>query len=582
MPVVPDSNVKLRSLEPYRHLFPDAPDVDHTVKKGASVSDTVAFIPAIVRRDHWHVTRYVDKELRGLPTYEACKKLWYFIKYHIEYEKDERGAEQVRSGRRLIKDGKGDCDCFTTFINKCLYNLQIPYTNRITKYSEDYFQHIYPIVPIGNGKYIVMDCVAESFNYEVPYTEKQDYAMDLQYLDGIQDSDLVGIDARDLFGQPNDLAELGKLLKKRGGGSAPAKKGLFKKKTPEQKQAKKAVRKEKRQAVKKKVMKVVNKVNKINPVTALLRAGLLASMKLNIAKVAGLLKWGYATKEFAASKGMEMRKYNPLKNILSKTEDIFFAAGGKKENLRKAILTGKGNANREVAGLDSLDEFTRLPDMLGELYQDEFVNGMEGFGELGQLGEPATAAAITAASASIGAIAALLKSLGPLFPKKKSAASHEAPAESGAEEPAPAEEGASEPLPDSETEPSPPEEGPEPDSSGAGGPEEENLPAETEAGGEVAPNEEPETEPEPEVGSLAGAVFSGQGLKALWEKNKSWMKPAGIIAAVAVVGFIAKKIYDSQTTKGNNSRNLDGIPKHHKKKKGGHQKYGKKTMIPLS
>src|SRR6218665_1515925 len=210
MPAVPDSKVKLRSLEPYRHLFPEAPDVDHTVKKGASVSDTVAFIPAIVRKDYWHVTRYVDKELRGLSTYEACKKLWHFVKYHIEYEKDERGAEQVRSGRRLIKDGKGDCDCFTTFINKCLYNLQIPYTNRITKYSEDYFQHIYPIVPLGNRQYIVMDAVAHSFNYEEPYSEKQDYPMDLQYLDGIEDSNLVGIDARDLFGHSNELDELGK------------------------------------------------------------------------------------------------------------------------------------------------------------------------------------------------------------------------------------------------------------------------------------------------------------------------------------------------------------------------------------
>ena len=42
--------VELLSLEPYRHLFPPASGVDSTVKLGANVSDTVNFIPEIVRR----------------------------------------------------------------------------------------------------------------------------------------------------------------------------------------------------------------------------------------------------------------------------------------------------------------------------------------------------------------------------------------------------------------------------------------------------------------------------------------------------------------------------------------------------
>ena len=209
------NNVELLSLEPYRHLFPPCPEIDHTVKKGANVSDTVKFIPAIVKRDSWHVKKFVSQELRGLTTYEACQKLWDFVKFHIRYEKDERGAEQVRSARRLIRDGKGDCDCFTTFIDKCLYQLQIPFINRITKYGGSSFQHIYPIVPTTGGNYITVDCVVDRFNYEEPYTEKQDTKMELEYLNGVPSTNSV--DVQDLMGweelEGGDLGKI-KLFKK--------------------------------------------------------------------------------------------------------------------------------------------------------------------------------------------------------------------------------------------------------------------------------------------------------------------------------------------------------------------------------
>ena len=72
--------IKLQSLEPYRHLFPKALAIDSTIKKGAGVSDTVAFIPKVVAKCRWQVEKYVDAELRGLSNYEACEKLWHFVK----------------------------------------------------------------------------------------------------------------------------------------------------------------------------------------------------------------------------------------------------------------------------------------------------------------------------------------------------------------------------------------------------------------------------------------------------------------------------------------------------------------------
>ncbi|HOZ86928.1 MAG TPA: hypothetical protein PL029_04170 [Bacteroidia bacterium] len=570
---------------------------------GASVADTVKFIPEIVRRDSWHVRKYVDQELRGLTTYEACKKLWEFIYKHISYVKDERGIETVRSARRLIRDGKGDCDCYTCFIDKCLYELKIPFINRITKYSSSSFQHIYPIVPIGSGKYIVMDCVVDNFNYEQPYTEKEDHPMDLQYLDGIDDTAtaLVGIDARDLFGNSSEIGELGKLLKRNkggGGGSAPAKKpGIFKRKTPEQKSAKKQVRKEKRQVRGKKVLKVVNKVNKVNPATVLLRGGILASMKLNVLKVAEKLKWGYATREFAASKGMDMSKYDQLKKVLAKSEKIFYAAGGKPENLKKSILTGKGNKNHEVSGLDDIGDFSTMPELLGAIYEDEFVNGLEGFGDLGQLGEPATAAAITAASGAMGAMALLLKSVGTLFPKKekkKKGSSGEQAADQtsdnggGGESPA-SEEAPSEPLPEEQTDPpSSPGEGPDENEGTSGDEGEEETPSNTDENNEVAPGDDTgnqsggETEEQPDEGTSGILNGPGLGIKALWVKHKKWLLPVGIgVGVLALAGIVAYATTSKENNQKRNQPALNGPGKHRKKWKGGHGKYEKKSLMAL-
>lgn len=598
------TKVALQSLDPFRHLFPKVQDVDHTVKMGASVADTVKFIPMIVKRDSWHVRNYVDQELRNLPQQAALEKLWNFVKYHIEYVPDKRGDEQVRSGRRLIHDGKGDCDCFTTFIDKCLFELNIPFINRITKYKEDRFQHIYPIVPTGNGKYIVMDAVVGNFNYEEPYSEKEDYPMELHYLDGIDDTSdsLIGIDAQDLFGNDEDFGDFGKIKKRGGGGggAAPAKKGIFKR-SPE----KKAKAKEKRKAIGKKALKVVNKVNKFNPATALLRAGILASMKLNVMKVAEKIKWGYATKEFAASKGMDMSKYDKLKAVLQKAEKIFFAAGGKPENLKKSILTGHGNRNREVQGIDGFGNYTSMPELLGAIYYDEFVDGMEG---LGELGEPATAASITAAAGAMGGLAALLASIGALFPKKNKDKKEKkglfkkrnsggggdgaAEAEGGGEEnAAPAEEGNADALPEEATNPpSDPSEGPDEqpsDDSEPASEETENLPAPTDENTEVSAGEgggEPAPE-SPEEGTDGILSGTGIGIKAFYQKNKKWIIPVGIGAAV-IGTILLINHFSKDETKAAKPRSLalNGLGRtKHKRKKGGNAggQHEKKSLIAL-
>ena len=590
------TKVRLRSLEPYRYLFPRAQGIDKTIKRSASVSDTVQTVPKIAKQCSWQVEQFVNHELRGLSTYDACSKLWHFVKYHIAYEKDESGIEQVRSPRRLIHDKKGDCDCYTTFIDSCLYVLKIPFINRITKYGKNFFQHIYPIVPTGNGKYITMDCVVGRFNYEEPYTEKKDYTMDLQILDGIDDAEkpLIGMDAQDLFGAQNELDDLGRLFHR----------------TP----AQKARARQRRKNFGKKLFKAINKINKFNPATILLRAGLLISMKENLMRVATTLRWAYATPEFAKSRGMDMSKYAKLKSVLAKLEKIFYGAGGSPENLKKAILNGRGNRHHEVSGPGDYTQYTPA-ELLGEIFDDEFgtsVNGPNGLGELGIV----TAAAVAAATGAVGTLAALLKSIGNLFPKKNGNASNNTSADNGDggggddsdggdsggdDSSAPStSDPDSQTLPDEQTDP-PSDPGVEPDPSQGDSSEEaisseqdsgtDNLPAPTDEKTEVAPAEDGNTnntdpsDSAPSSDQGTEGLLSGVGIKAFYENNKKWIWPVGIgVAAVGAILLYNHFSNDESENSRPKHRSLNGLKrKKHKKRKGGKGGgyQGKKSMIAL-
>jgi hypothetical protein len=376
----------------YDYLFPAAMNRDKTVKENASLDDTIAFIHRVVGKT-LSQTAGIAQKLSASTVYDTCRNIWNFVYDNVAYKKDDDGMEQIRSPRRTWKDRKTgvDCDCYSTFISSILTNLRIPHKLRITKYKRDHFQHIYPIVPDG-GRMITIDCVTDQFDYEVPYSDNKDITMNLQYLDGLQGAGL-GERGNDLVFDGYSMGELGAAKKK--------KKGFFK--------------------------KVLSKINRINPATILLRNGFLAAMKLNLFKVAQRIKYAYLTPEEATKRGILPDKYQKLVKAKDKMENIFETAGGKAKNLKKAILKGKGNKNKEVAvqGLGFLssdssvlymDQNTPLAQLLGpEIYYDENIGDMEGFEGFGELGEPATGAAVAAASAAVAAVAKILKAIGPIF-----------------------------------------------------------------------------------------------------------------------------------------------------------------------
>jgi hypothetical protein len=155
----------------------------------------------------------------------------------------------------------------------------------------------------------------------------------LNGFDGDNDNEHDGLDDY-LFGDDFDPQNLGK--------AAAKKKGFFKKVG---------------EAIKKGAKAVV----RFNPVTISARAGFLLAMKLNMKKMGSKLKWGFATKEEAAKKGISAQEWEKSKKALDKVEKLFVdKLQGKKSALKNAILKGKaGGLNGSED--ESFDGFGFLP-----------------------------------------------------------------------------------------------------------------------------------------------------------------------------------------------------------------------------
>lgn len=579
------ANRNIISGQQYDHLFTEATGVIRTIKSNATVGDTIAFIKKVVP-DTLHQTKGIAKELKGRSVYDTCRNVWFFVYRHIRYKKDQDGYEQIRSPRRSWLDRKSgvDCDCYSTFISSILCNLNIPHKLRITKYGKDYFQHIYPVVLDGSS-HVILDCVTERFDYEVPYTEKKDVTMDLQYLDGLgspkpyssmEDQIINGYDE---FGE---LGLFGKRKKKKqaaavdplknpnavpGTGGKKKKKGFFK--------------------------KVLNVANKLNPVTLALRNGILAAMKLNIGKISSRLRWSYLSPNAAKTKGIDMDRYAQLVKVRQKLENIFYNAGGNPTNMKKAMLKGKGNKDHAVNGLlglgaivqdvgvEYMNIYTPLPQLLGDIYYDENIRGMEGFEGFGELGEPATIASVAAASSVIAAIAASLKRIGDIFKGKKTEGSEDfsESTTATADNDVNAVKNAQANTTTITTTTAPTDNNEIMTDSGN-----DNNVSEGTTRIATSSNEETGSDSTENIDNSAIAVSTTAGKMQIenktaskktvgfWENNKKWIIPVGI--GVAVVGIGIKIMsHSSPSPPVSRSRSLDGIPKarkgNNKKKKGG-------------
>ncbi len=166
---------------------------------GADIEDSMALIQKTVYSTYKDLQELAKKlEVKG--NIEAtCRNNWNFVYNHIQYREDEEGKEQIRTARRTWADRFGDCDDMSVFHSSLLMCQGIAHKLRIAKYKQQdgstpYWQHIYVIVPTGNGKYITVDTVKDKFNDEHPFTNvdengnkiqgTKDYSMQLMALSG--------------------------------------------------------------------------------------------------------------------------------------------------------------------------------------------------------------------------------------------------------------------------------------------------------------------------------------------------------------------------------------------------------------
>ncbi|MBL6445728.1 hypothetical protein JMN32_05370 [Fulvivirga sp. 29W222] len=184
--------------------------------------------------------------------------------------------------------------------------------------------------------------------------------------------------------------------------------------------------------VKKVVKPVVKFTNRyLNPGTILLRNGFLLAMKLNFMKVAEKLRFGYLSDAEARRRGVNMNGFSKLKKAISSAEKVYETAGGKRSNLRKAILSGKGNKDKAVPlsgsqlnglGLvdegEYVDEFERF---VAEADEEAVEALLQGEMSIEGLGAVATGSALAAASSAVAAVAAVLNKITGVFDKAKKA-----------------------------------------------------------------------------------------------------------------------------------------------------------------
>lgn len=547
----------------YDCLFEPALGKTEVVKKGASLSDTLHLFPDYVPRYAYQAERLAAKvnDMEG-DVYKTCYNIWYFLVNYIAYEPDKPGIEQIRSTNRLWADKLGDCDCFAFTTSCVLHLLKIKHKLRITQYNEkDGFQHIYVVVS-HRGKEIIIDACLERFNIEVPYINKTEVEMDLHFLNGIDPDSIArnggSIDAQDLLANGLFNNEMGsiKTFLQNGAGKVTQTAQNVKQKA------------QKAGAVVKKSLHIVNRGN---PATTALRLGVLAGMKTNMFGIASNLRYAYLNDQEAQRRGLNMKRFSRLKLLREKLEKIFFSAGGKPENLKEAILTGKGNQNKEVAlngyghFLGNFSEQMQLKEILGEdMFYDEKADSLNGLnGELGVV----TAAVVSAASGILVAIAGIIKNIGDLKQKgepgndqaMEELESQKADASSTS---APAEKQTEESSYDEST------------NTGENQPQMRTSEPATSAPEQTAPAADGGTAPPADEKSW------GDKMKEFWAKNKTpILIVGGTLVAAGAIWIASKYMGGGKKSKDKKSHALNGTPKY--KSKGQKLFAGSKTLRKL-
>lgn len=348
----------LKTGAEFTRLMPPSTGRTVTRKSVAGTADTINLVKRVVAQT-LSQTASIAPLLKGQTLKETCRNIWQWVYQHIQYAPDAAGFEQIREPARIWADRTTgvDCDDYTVIVSSILTNLKISHVLRVTAYKRDW-QHIYPIVPKdGNARkpldqsrdrnsYIVIDCVPDHYDYEVPYSKKLDTPiMVLQQLSGLDGLPDYG----PAYGHPghDDNYGMGDLAGR-----------VARQQRRATKQASTVVGQNTVRVRKTRVGKLLQKGSKaamkVNPATVAVRNAWLLAMKINAFGIARKLRLGYATPAVAARFGYSAQNHARLVARLKEVQNTFQRAGGDAANLKKSIINGAGNKDRAVSGLGEL------------------------------------------------------------------------------------------------------------------------------------------------------------------------------------------------------------------------------------
>jgi peptidoglycan hydrolase-like protein with peptidoglycan-binding domain len=97
---------------------------------------------------------------------------------------------------------------------------------------------------------------------------------------------------------------------------------------------------------------------------ALPRAGILLALKMNLFKISERLKWGYLTDAQAQARGFNISELAKIRRQLARLENTFVKMGGKKDAIKKAILSSKKG---KLNGLLGIGYSLELSDLAAEI-----------------------------------------------------------------------------------------------------------------------------------------------------------------------------------------------------------------------
>ncbi|MCU4176450.1 hypothetical protein [Carboxylicivirga sp. N1Y90] len=159
-------------------------------------------------------------------------------------------------------------------------------------------------------------------------------------------------------------------------------------------------------AVAKVTKKVVKAIIRFNPLSIAIRNGLLAALRLNMFGISKKLQYAYLPEQLANKYGVDANKLKDLKKRHGRVRKLFKGLQGRDKYLKRAILKGAKQKSSDFT-LHGIINGLKALEAIGEL------------AELGNLGEPATAVSIGAATGVLAKIKSWLKPVKNIFNKIK-------------------------------------------------------------------------------------------------------------------------------------------------------------------